>query len=1159
VADTSVIRITAVYDAGPIISGNQQAAAATEQSAQSIQASLIKAGLAYKQYMSDVRAQTAQVAELNAALGKSAESGSATAAEAIRDAEVALDSYIDKAAAAKVQILELTAAFRAQGAAAETTAKAPTASAEASASSFESLATTGTVATGAGASAAGYEAMIAAEGQAAAAGTALNEVQEAQVLANEQVTASALLSSEAWAREAGIEGAATATAERSTVMGRLLASVKQSIASALGIETAAVTSETVATNASAEAAEKSASAWSAYAGVTEETAAAVTGEAEAETVRTAATTAGIGANRAATAEFRILEGGLAGSTRGAAAFLTNTLKLGPALQAAFPIFGAVAFGAILYEIGKGITNLFENTVLLKGAIEAIGDASARSAKASAEANWKYVESYVELLKAQGKYAEALEFEQAHAGEKVETISLGIDKKKLKDFPQDFQDFANSLEHVNTTGKEGAAAFAAVDAQIAKITQDLATATAAAESAGRAFDAAAEQPGAGGSSANAGQLLALSLEKEHADKQVELTKTMLDTLQNLHNKHVSDVAAEYNKGAAEVVTLTEKEFHDIDTIAKADAENTKKMAEAKAAYQEELAKHQLAIGQTTADQEVAAVEAANKKKLEAEINYLQARNFSLTQDPEYSKDSGAQAQVINNEGQIAALKQEMRTKDLAAEDAVTKAKLQIQLDAINEQIEALKAVPAATVQQEKEIDAQIVQLRRQAMADVAGASFGAGSEQYKSTLKEFEDANRALSEAIKKADDEATQHRLDNLDRLLSAQENEAEQQAKVAQAQLQNDIKGQQDALAQRQAQQIKPEGGITGAVFDQSKLGGDTAAAQNIAEEAADEQEKIQQTLTQQKIALLQQEQAARNADLAAGTLSAQKYSEESMKIQQQITKDVQDNAAKQEEIKLKEAADLERIAQQEAQKEMQIQNQIANSLARETDKMIFQTKNLHDAMTKLWTDAVKFIIEQMVKMASQFVVHTLMMLVAKRAADQAMTQGVIQNDVEQTASATTAAKTQGLAWVGVAGAAGVASWAAAPWPIDAGAPAFGAAMAGTAAGFVVAEAGWDMPEGGPFPMFGHAKEMMLPRPLAEGFRGIINDQSSRVSNDSNTENSNSAEAFHYHAGPVHALDSTGVDAVLSRQADRFSRAMSRGVKTGKIDPRTFAPRVRG
>lgn len=1245
-ADNSVIRITTVYDASPIITGNQQAAASTDQATQQIQAALIKAGLAYKQYMADVRAQADQVAELNAALGTSAAAGSETAAAAIRDAGSALDTYIDKAAAAKTQVLELTAALRAQGGAAQgSTPAAPTESAQASASSFEGLAATGTIASGAGASAAGYEAMIAAEEGAATAGATLNEVEQASVLANEEVAASATLSAEAWAREAGIESATAATTERSTVFGRLLASVKQSVASALGLETQAVTTETAAMNGSAEAAEKSAGAWAAYAGVQAETTEAVVAEGEAETVRAAAMTGGIGATRAATAEFRILEGGLAGSTRGAAAFLTNTLKLGPVLQAAFPVFGAVAFGAIIYEVTKGIVNFYENTVLLKGQIEAMGDASARTAKQAAEANWKYIESYAELLKAQNKFAEAQAFEQAHAGEKPETLSLGIDKKKLKEFPEDFQEFANSLEHVNTQGKDAASAFDQIDQRIAKLTAELASAKTAAQDANEALDETLSTPGSEPG-------MELEIQKQAAAR-LTLTQEMLDALQNMHNKHVSDVGAEYNKGATAVITLTEKQFSDLDALEKAHAEAAKRVAESQIAVKEEEAKHELATGQITADQELAMQTDLAKRKLQVEIDYLAARDASLAKAPPSTPSADrAGREVIENQGQQQALRNEMGAKEIAGEDAIVKAKLKIRLDAINEEIEAVKAVPAASVAAEAAADAKIVELHREAMAAVAAAKFGPGSEQYESVYRGLEEAQRTAAEFAKKTSDEATQHQLENLDRLLSAEENAAVQRARVAQGALQNEIKQQQDAAALRQSQQIRPQGGITGAVFDQSQLGSNTAAQQSAAEVAAVDQEKIEQTLTAEKIALLRQEQAARDAALAAGTISEQQYADQSMKIHEEITKDVQDNAAKQEEIKQKEAAELEKIAQQEAQKEMQIQEQIANTLARETDKMIFQTKNLHDAMTKLWTDAVKFIIEQIVKMAAEYIARMAMMVIAKHAADAALNKGEAVADTgggaaaaaskTTEATATTAlatatttlnvaqkqqqatlatltpaetaqatalkaatipitpliAQTQALAQaekflataftststaIGSATAAAAADTAAnaanaesdiglaaatvfleaieqIEFPANiAAAPALAGETYSEGAVYIAAasaEGGWDMPSGGPFPMFGHSEEMMLPRPIAEGFRNIINDQSSRVT--SGDTNSQSSTNFHYHAGPVHALDQSGVDSVMAKHSKRFSKAVTDGIRAGRIDPRTFAGKAR-
>lgn len=74
------------------------------------------------------------------------------------------------------------------------------------------------------------------------------------------------------------------------------------------------------------------------------------------------------------------------------------------------------------------------------------------------------------------------------------------------------------------------------------------------------------------------------------------------------------------------------------------------------------------------------------------------------------------------------------------------------------------------------------------------------------------------------------------------------------------------------------------------------------------------------------------------------------------------------------------------------------------------------------------------------------------KSAAEQVISQ-IIENWIVnlligKSAQATTA-ESQVLSYAGVAGAAGVASWAAAPWPIDAGAPGFGASMASAAAAF--------------------------------------------------------------------------------------------------------------
>lgn len=93
----------------------------------------------------------------------------------------------------------------------------------------------------------------------------------------------------------------------------------------------------------------------------------------------------------------------------------------------------------------------------------------------------------------------------------------------------------------------------------------------------------------------------------------------------------------------------------------------------------------------------------------------------------------------------------------------------------------------------------------------------------------------------------------------------------------------------------------------------------------------------------------------------------------------------------------------------------------------MLDRTGTWRDAVIGIY-NSLKSTIEQIF---SQIISNWIVNLLVGKAA-------------QQTANESTA-----LSYVGVAGAAGVASWAGAPWPIDAGAPAFGAAMASAAAGY--------------------------------------------------------------------------------------------------------------
>jgi hypothetical protein len=63
---------------------------------------------------------------------------------------------------------------------------------------------------------------------------------------------------------------------------------------------------------------------------------------------------------ASSAALRELEGNFGNNTRAVSRFLSQTLGLGPVLQAAFPIVGGLAFGGMLVGVGKNVYEFFKN-------------------------------------------------------------------------------------------------------------------------------------------------------------------------------------------------------------------------------------------------------------------------------------------------------------------------------------------------------------------------------------------------------------------------------------------------------------------------------------------------------------------------------------------------------------------------------------------------------------------------------------------------------------------------------------------------------------------------------------------------------------------------------------------------------------------------------
>ncbi len=112
--------------------------------------------------------------------------------------------------------------------------------------------------------------------------------------------------------------------------------------------------------AAEQGSEQAAAALKLYQTEVESANAALAELAGVEEAETAVLKSNISARMAASAELRVLEGNLMGSTRAAGAFLTTLPGIGAAMQVAFPIFGAVALAEILVRIGTEADKLIED-------------------------------------------------------------------------------------------------------------------------------------------------------------------------------------------------------------------------------------------------------------------------------------------------------------------------------------------------------------------------------------------------------------------------------------------------------------------------------------------------------------------------------------------------------------------------------------------------------------------------------------------------------------------------------------------------------------------------------------------------------------------------------------------------------------------------------
>ena len=180
------------------------------------------------------------------------------------------------------------------------------------------------------------------------------------------------------------------------------------------------------------------------------------------------------------------------------------------------------------------------------------------------------------------------------------------------------------------------------------------------------------------------------------------------------------------------------------------------------------------------------------------------------------------------------------------------------------------------------------------------------------------------------------------------------------------------------------------------------------------------------------------------------------------------------------------------------QFEDQFSNSMA----KCIVEGKNLGMAVRKEAEQMLEAMVSMLVKWLEQWIISHAM----------ATLNGKISAEAQQMSAAS------------LAGANMVASWAAAPWPLDAMAPAMGAEAYAAAMAYS-AETGGVLPGTGPVPLLAHGGETIVTKALTD-----------RV--ESAERNGGNGSDMHMHYSPqVHAMDAAGVDRVLQKHGAAFER----------------------
>ncbi|MFK2876874.1 phage tail length tape measure family protein [Rhodanobacter hydrolyticus] len=277
-----------------------------------------------------------------------------------------------------------------------------------------------------------------------------------------------------------------------------------------------------------------------------------------------------------------------------------------------------------------------------------------------------------------------------------------------------------------------------------------------------------------------------------------------------------------------------------------------------------------------------------------------------------------------------------------------------------------------------------------------------------------------------------------------------------------------------------------------------------------ADEEElsALQENVTEAKNSAEEKKRANESA-FSEGTINAQQYLDTEKSIDAQLLAAYQEYIAKKRALDAGNTAalnadaklwstmqtevtdDVTQANKKAAQKSMQSWNdaakQISNEVTQAFNQIIFRSGHTTQTMAQQAEQAAGRIIESMVDR----VLENWLEGEAKKLASSLRTLlglGTANDTQAATDIATDKAKSAALIAdaAAVAGAQGIASFSGAPWPVDMGAPAFGAAVAAEAAAFgsmASAAGGWDNVPADQIAQI-HKNEMVLPAHIANFVR---------------------------------------------------------------------------